>query len=82
MTPSSHSVVTHPATEAMNAIQDIEKFDAERQKEEAKKGSRHENWFSKPHVRGESRGKRPATPGLVRPTNYFSEMKIGDIQGH
>ena len=73
----SGGLVSEVADEAATALSDIDRFEAKRKQEEQRRkkgGSRHENWFSKPHV-ATSRTPNPrgAIKGaLVEEPNWYT----------
>ena len=73
----SGGLVSEVADEAATALNDIERFELQREQEEERRkkgGSRHENWFSKPHA---ATARKPNPRGaiqgaLVEEPNWFS----------
>ena len=78
----SEGFVSEVAKEAVTALEDIDRFDAKREREEERRKngqSRHENWFSKPHaVSSRKPNPRGAIPGaLSEEPNWFTFMAEG-----
>ena len=81
---SSGGVVSEVADEAAIALNEIDQFNSKHDQEEErrkKSGSRHENWFSKPHT---APRRKPCPRGtikdaIVKEPNWFSFVEEGKL---